>query len=509
MSTDTAAIPADFSPDQADAARLILAGLAKIGVEPPIDRGDAPEPKGTTFAVLGKAGSGKTHLLAWLCRVLGEAGARQVTGDLEQRPKKESGKAKQPSFAVVAPTNRAASVLRMRGVPATTIHRIIYSPIYDPEYEALAEWLADPSVGAQPKLEGVDPRVIEKARETFTQVKSAPAALAAVGLRGSRFITGWKRRDDSLDIGLVDEASMLDANQLADLEEIFDLVVLFGDPAQLAPVGEDGRMVFDRLPAPAKRSLGRVFRQTADNPILELAHALQENIAFQDFERLLSEHAQNDERIQISPRVDADVMARSPTLVWRNATRIRLINAFRAAHGLGDDQMAAGEPLICDGLELPAKGRKQRVDLEQAGLVKGAQAWWLGEGKKPGFARVYIAGAPQPKISVSAIVQIEKPGEAEPYFATAARQGAVFLHGAACTVHKAQGGQWPTVQIFAPDLFAAAQSGREEEGAPLWRRLAYVAITRAQERLIWATRYALGRPTRALDADDLEEGPLL
>ncbi|MEO1733206.1 MAG: ATPase, partial [Pseudomonadota bacterium] len=46
------------------------------------------------------------------------------------------------TLAILAPTNKAASVLRLRGVPATTIHRILYTPVYDPEYEKIAEWLA-------------------------------------------------------------------------------------------------------------------------------------------------------------------------------------------------------------------------------------------------------------------------------------------------------------------------------------------------------------------------------
>jgi exodeoxyribonuclease V len=33
-----------------------------------------------------------------------------------------------------------------------------------------------------------------------------------------------------------------------------------------------------------------------------------------------------------------DLMARSPVLVWRNATRIRLIQAFRAAYGAPEDR---------------------------------------------------------------------------------------------------------------------------------------------------------------------------
>ena len=81
--------------------------------------------------------------------------------------------------------------------------------------------------------------------------------------------------------------------------------------------------------------------------------------------------------------------------------------------------------------------------------------------------------------------------------------GAAFLHGSAVTIHKAQGSQWPDVQVFAPDIYAAAQSGRIEAGLPLWKRLSYVAITRAQERLLWVTRYRLGRPMSALTTSDL------
>jgi exodeoxyribonuclease-5 len=59
------------------------------------------------------------------------------------------------------------------------------------------------------------------------------------------------------------------------------------------------------------------------------------------------------------------------------------------------------------------------------------------------------------------------------------------------------------VQVFAPDLYAAAQAGRMEAGQALWKRLAYVAITRAEEKLIWVTRYALARPKAPLGIEDL------
>jgi exodeoxyribonuclease-5 len=82
--------------------------------------------------------------------------------------------------------------------------------------------------------------------------------------------------------------------------------------------------------------------------------------------------------------------------------------------------------------------------------------------------------------------------------------GATFLHGAAVTIHKAQGSQWENVQVFAPDLYTAARMGRVEAGQPLWKRLAYVAITRAQERLFWVVRNRLAKPTGSLRTDDLK-----
>jgi len=193
-------------------------------------------------------------------------------------------------------------------------------------------------------------------------------------------------------------------------------------------------------------------------------------------------------------------------LVWTNKTRIRLIHAFRAAYGAPADALMPGEPLICDGIELPLKHRKKRLDLEARGLIKGAQVVWLGAGKKPGFSRLHVLGAEDPRVSAASIVKIEMPDAEEPFIPHAARMGATFLHGAAVTIHKAQGSQWPVVQVFAPDLEMAARMGRMEAGLPLWKRLAYVAITRAENRLIWVTRYRLGRPAQGLGIDDLPAG---
>jgi exodeoxyribonuclease-5 len=487
-----------FSDDQAEAwdtAAEVLRG-AGVDVEESTTTPRAEGPGGV-LAILGKAGTGKTMLLAKLAESLRDAGVEIVTGDYDYRRRRD-----RRTLAILAPTNKAASVLRNRGVPATTIHRILYTPVYDPQYERLAEWLAEG--GDRPAIEGLTEVALERAEAFFRAHRSIPGALAAAGLRGSDFIKGWKRREEPLDIGFVDESSMLDERQFEDLREIFPVLVLFGDPAQLAPVNQSGSMVFDALPEGRKLALERIHRQAADNPILGLAHALaDEGLSFEAFERLVEDAARRDPRVVVAERVDADLMARSPVLVWRNATRIRLIHAFRAAHGAPEDALIPGEPLICDGIELPLKHRKRRIELEAKGLVKGAQAIYLGPGKKSGFSRLHLIGAEDPRLSVASIVKIEKPGEEEPFIPYFAHMGAVFLHGAAVTIHKAQGSQWETVQVFAPDLYAAARAGRVEAGLPLWKRLAYVAITRAEERLIWVTRYRLGRPAQPLDVRDL------
>jgi exodeoxyribonuclease-5 len=494
--------PVIFSDDQAEAFDRVAAELYSHGID--LSEGalmPMADGKPSVLAVVGKAGSGKTLLLANLTKALIGAGVEVISGDYEGRKRKD-----RRTLAVLAPTNKAASVLRLRGVPATTIHRILYTPVYDPEYERIAEWLT--GTGERPVIEGLTDLALDRAHAFFQQVASIPGALAAAGLKGSDFIKGWKRREEPLDVGFIDESSMLDERQLDDLKEIFPTLVLFGDPAQLAPVGLSGEMVFDRLPATRRLVLNRIHRQTEGNPILDLAHALgDEGLRFEQFERMVEDAAARDERVLLAERVDADLMARSPVLVWRNATRIRLIQAFRGAYGAPEDALLPGEPLICDGIELPLKHRKKRIDLEARGLIKGAQVIYLGPGAKDGFAKLHVVGAEEPQVSAASIIKIEKPDEEEPFIPSAAKMGAAFLHGAAVTIHKAQGSQWETVQVFAPDIYAAAQAGRSEAGVPLWKRLAYVAITRAEQRLMWVTRYRLGLPKGPLTVADLRQAP--
>ena len=489
----------DYSSDQIQAYDTIKNSLLESGVDISLNTAIKKKPHDNKIiAIIGKAGSGKTMLLADLVEAVKKSGVIVNSAEYFRAISEESR-----TLSILAPTNKAASILRNRKVPATTIHRALYTPLYHPDYEKIANWLS--GSGKKPEVERFDGPSLDRALQFYNMNNSIPGALASIGIKGSDFIKGWKRREEPLDIGFVDEASMLDSDQLKDLSELFNTLILFGDPAQLPSISKSDKMVFESLNDDRKIYLSRVHRQSSDNPILDLAHALgNPQLTFSDFEGLIAEVSKTDSRIIQASRVNADLMSRSPVLVWRNKSRIRLINAYRLAFGTSLNELIPGEPLICDGIELPVKHRKKRVDLEARGLVKGAQVIYLGPGRKTGFSRLHVLGAEDPEVSAASIIKIETNDEEQPFIPFAARMGASFLHGAAITVHKSQGSQWKTVQVFAPDIFAAASSGRIEAGIPLWKRLAYVAVTRAQDTLIWIDRNRLERPSQPLGVEDLE-----
>ncbi len=113
-----------LSDDQATAHDSVTEMLRSAGID--LDNAlmmPSRSGKSVVMAITGKAGSGKTLLLAELYKALENAGLDVVSGEYESRKRKDKR-----TLAILAPTNKAASVLRLRGVPATTIHRILPAP---------------------------------------------------------------------------------------------------------------------------------------------------------------------------------------------------------------------------------------------------------------------------------------------------------------------------------------------------------------------------------------------
>ena len=83
-------IPLTLSEDQAEAHDRVSAELMSVGID--LGAGStapAPEGKGSVLAVVGKAGSGKTMLLANLTKALVAAGVTIVSGDYEGKRRRD------------------------------------------------------------------------------------------------------------------------------------------------------------------------------------------------------------------------------------------------------------------------------------------------------------------------------------------------------------------------------------------------------------------------------------
>ena len=197
-----------------------------------------------------------------------------------------------------------------------------------------------------------------------------------------------------------------------------------------------------------------------------------------------------DDRVVLAERVEADPDGAQP------GAGLAQRDAHPADPGLSRPRMArpsdallAGEPLICDGIELPLKHRKKRIDLEARGLIKGAQVVYLGPGRKPGFSRLHVFGAEDPQVSAASIIKIEAPGRGRAVHPlcrphggrVSARGGGDDPQGAGIAMGHGAG-------LRARPLGRRA-AGRIEAGSALWKRLAYVAITRAESGCSgWALR---------------------
>lgn len=162
------------------------------------------------YVLAGLAGTGKTTLLR-----------HTVCNTLKLEPDK--------SVAFVTPTGKAATVLIRQGIPATTLHRLIY--------QAIAE-------------------------ENETIINGKPIKVEKLVFRRRESI------DKAIKLIVLDEFSMVSDEVLSDIMRFDVKMLVCGDNAQLPPV--EGMNSF--LTAP-DFSLRTIVRQQEGNPIIRLAHS--------------------------------------------------------------------------------------------------------------------------------------------------------------------------------------------------------------------------------------------
>ena len=181
-----------LTPDQAEAEELIREWYFNLDTQ--------------IFVLCGYAGTGKTFLIDYVVRGLG-----LVPNE---------------SAVFVTPTGKAASVLIRCGLPASTLHSLIYTREEDVEVNEDGEIVSE------------------------------------------RFLRFVKREKISGEIRLivVDETSMVADDTLKDLLSFGVKCLFCGDPAQLPPVGGSNTLL--SMPC---ITLKQIVRQEENNPIIRLA----------------------------------------------------------------------------------------------------------------------------------------------------------------------------------------------------------------------------------------------
>lgn len=155
-------------------------------------------------------------------------------------------------YIVCTPTNKAAAILRRKGVAgATTAHRVTSKP-------------------RAVNSEEVGTALDELQREMMIDPDSKAALEAKQRVRSLlkvQFDSGWIEKVRNADVIVVDEGGMLGWSVAQRLRAIGVPILAVGDPYQLPPVGEKA----DFLTGRPDIHLEMIERQAEDSPILRLS----------------------------------------------------------------------------------------------------------------------------------------------------------------------------------------------------------------------------------------------
>lgn len=234
------------------------------------------------FVLAGFAGTGKTTLLK-----------HTVTQTLNLIPDE--------SAAFVTPTGKAATVLIRSGIPATTLHRLIYQSI--PEEQEIE------INGKKVKIE----KLTFKRRENI---------------------------DKSIKLIVLDEASMVSDSVLWDLMEFGVKLLLCGDNAQLPPM--EGFNTYLKSPDYTLRS---IVRQQLDNPIIKISELARED-KYIPYGRYGDCVSVINKRLFTGERRKNYLLKADQIICGLNKTRYALNDELRTLRGLGE-LPESGDKLIC------------------------------------------------------------------------------------------------------------------------------------------------------------------
>jgi len=294
----------------------------------------------------------------------------------------------------VSYTGRASLVLRSKGLPATTIHRLIY----------------------EVKKSKNKKRNRNRRLDQIEFVKKI-------------------RLSEHIKLIIVDEISMVPLHLLADLASYKIPVVALGDPFQLPPVDGSDNGILDNPHV----FLDEIHRQAKDNEIIDLSMRVRNG------ERLTLHKGSNVAIIKKSILRVESMQAADQIICGRNNTRQRINKYFREEI-LGRESLLPikGDKMVCLKNDWQIGSR-----LEDIPLING-MIGYANNSAMVGFDNLFdLYFAPTHNLSdtyselrVSANPFNDKGFKHD-------RQGINhFDYGYAITVHKAQGSEFPNIIIM-------------------------------------------------------------
>ena len=382
------------------------------------------------FRLFGYAGTGKTTTIRAIISQLGlTLGADVLFG---------------------AYTGKAAMVMRRQGLPAATIHSLIYK-VVDPDRKACSELYKKLN---EESNEGERNRIRQE-----LQIKSKPSFQL-------RLPEETPLEDASLLV--LDECSMVNSDMLKDLLTFEVPLLVLGDPGQLPPI--EGESPLTSVSPDVM--LTEIHRQAEGNPIIAYATRARQNIPLPFGEMGTSRN------IMKSMLSRDDILSFDQILCGKNNTRKAINTEVRQLKGFTSPYPLAGEKLIClrnsteNGLFNGMICYVDRVgDLLDSSLELFIRRETDDENATP--IRVLALRAHfdsyHDKDALDRVKWWERTDADE------------FDFGYGITVHKSQGSQWDNVCLIDDKMFKGWGGPQDR------KRWLYTGITRAVDRICVAS----------------------
>lgn len=379
------------------------------------------------FRLFGYAGTGKTTTIRTIMEMM------DIT--------------KETRFA--AYTGKAAMVMRKTGLPAQTIHSLIYEPV-SPNQDECNKLLA----AVKAETDEVQKQLLKAELKEKSKVHFIKRSKSNSDLRKTRLL-------------VLDECSMVNAVMLGDLLSFDVPMLVLGDPGQLPPIEGEGALIKVKPDV----MLTEIHRQAKLSPIIDFATRARNGIYIPKITMGTSSHC------EMGALATERVLSFDQIICGKNDTRRKLNQRIRGLKGFEGMFPVMGEKLIClknnaeDGL---FNGMLCTVTKVGELLDTSIELWINRETDYEGDPPIKVKAlrahfeSYQDKNALENVKWWEKDGVDE------------FDFGYAITVHKAQGSQWEHVLLWDDKMFM----GWNRKDRPKWM---YTGITRAMESITIAS----------------------